>query len=200
MHRFIPARAGNGPRRRDRSGNRPVHPRACGERWTSFWHGLLPIGSSPRVRGTAHAGSGVGRYRRFIPARAGNGLAVPGNASRSSVHPRACGERVPLPLFPGIAGGSSPRVRGTGIVAGPVRAVVRFIPARAGNGSSTRRRPSGTSVHPRACGERSRKDARRSLWDGSSPRVRGTGGFGIHDRPGFRFIPARAGNGHFTFC
>ena len=51
--------------------------------------------------------------RRFIPARAGNARAAICSATRSAVHPRACGERVARddPRQPGA--GSSPRVRGT---------------------------------------------------------------------------------------
>ena len=136
--RFIPARAGNvknapasssvHPRACGERGRpcrpEPVHPRACGER--------LP--QSPRVRGIAH--------ERFIPARAGNGLASVSHAAKAPVHPRACGERGPAvsvrsvrtePVHPRACGeraracsraprssprwgrvsGSSPRVRGT---------------------------------------------------------------------------------------
>ena len=88
------------------------------------------------------------------------------------VHPRVRGERL-YPETPiTVAGGSSPRSRGTAICSGGRNTGQRLIPAFAGNGASV-----------------------RALSLGSSPRSRGTAlqprfaaGFG-------RFIPAFAGNG-----
>ena len=90
---FIPARAGNGDAPKESYRDKPVHPRACGERKlanaaTSEQRGssracgerdclpkkkLKEVGSSPRVRGTADRLSHWVRFGRFIPARAGNG-------------------------------------------------------------------------------------------------------------------------------
>ena len=70
--------------------------------------------------------------------------------------------------------GSSPRVRGTRHVDKAGCALIRFIPARAGNTSARSSRVGAISVHPRACGEH------------------------VHVANGqqdpLRFIPARAGN------
>ena len=70
--------------------------------------------------------------------------------------------------------GSSPRLRGTLPRAPRRRHARRFIPAPAGNASTSRASASHPTVHPRACGER----VRRSL---TSRSVRW-------------FIPAPAGN------
>ena len=111
--------------------------------------------------------------------------------------------------------GSSPRVRGTLIQRRNQVAVVRFIPACAGNsldrvvqaepsrGSSPRVRGTRSAVAPDsmpsrfipACAGNSKKhNARPNAGDGSSPRVRGTPVAGrAAGMPG-RFIPACAGN------
>ena len=51
--RFIPAPAGNSHRADSAHGRNTVHPRACGEQRAFCIRGLLSIGSSPRLRGTA---------------------------------------------------------------------------------------------------------------------------------------------------
>ena len=106
------------------------------------------------------------------------------------------------------ADGSSPRVRGTHDATGTGEAIVRFIPACAGNssarGTCSPRRP----VHPRVCGELAEDARRRPLplrfipavalrrMDsiGSSPRVRGTRHGAADVEQELRFIPACAGN------
>ena len=52
LSRFIPARAGNGRAGRWPLRVCPVHPRACGERCGLTARVGIPVGSSPRVRGT----------------------------------------------------------------------------------------------------------------------------------------------------
>ncbi len=74
----------------------------------------------------------------------------------------------------------------------------RFIPAHAGNTQNRRNRRRPFPVHPRACGEHSRRTQNSGGPSGSSPRMRGTpssaAGAGIRRR----FIPAHAGNTHET--
>ena len=70
--RFIPACAGNAPNRSRPRGRRSVHPRVCGERAVPARPGSLPVGSSPRVRGTPSADRLSSSRPRFIPACAGN--------------------------------------------------------------------------------------------------------------------------------
>ena len=71
--RFIPACAGNA------GTGRPAEP--------------LRFGSSPRVRGTLHRDQRDRPAARFIPACAGNASKRVFAPSRSTVHPRVCGER-----------------------------------------------------------------------------------------------------------
>ena len=113
--RFIPAPAGNGM---DIGfvaaiGLVAVHPRACGERERSQPCARRPIGSSPRLRGTAGQSPPRLAATRFIPAPAGNGLAFCLGSCSTAVHPRACGERDKMLDRISNDAGSSPRLRGT---------------------------------------------------------------------------------------
>ena len=172
-----------------------VHPRACGERGTRMTGADAPLGSSPRLRGTARF-LGCQRQRgRFIPAPAGNGLVALLTFGFPPVHPRACGERSRSRVTAISPNGSSPRLRGTAIRQTPPAPPRRFIPAPAGNGTPRTEHLRKCPVHPRACGERLSRSLPISPRRGSSPRLRGTAS---NPRPGdykMRFIPAPAGNG-----
>ncbi len=174
MTRFIPARAGNAFEIERHWVALPVHPRACGERTADECRMIVQGGSSPRVRGTRMTAQEDTAKARFIPARAGN--AAPGRLQWAwlSVHPRACGEREEAAMPDYDEAGSSPRVRGTPLLRQSRCALRRFIPARAGNARYPAITPPVTTVHPRACGERSRAPAPCDRRNGSSPRVRGT--------------------------
>ena len=110
-------------------------------------------GSSPRVRGTQPLDLGAEFFKRFIPARAGNTRADEVRVLLEAVHPRACGEHMPVgvQLQPDI--GSSPRVRGTQLWQQQGVCYRRFIPARAGNTWQPDAGRVSKTVHPRACGE-----------------------------------------------
>ena len=137
-HRFIPARAGNGGSRSPMSWARTVHPRACGERRRARYNSRFNSGSSPRVRGTGCRRDNNRPQHRFIPARAGNGDRRSSPGIAPTVHPRACGERDAF-VDERVGGtGSSPRVRGTGLALDLWSEDGRFIPARAGNGTTAR--------------------------------------------------------------
>ena len=151
-------------------------------------------GSSPRVRGTPLHRSDGGRRRRFIPACAGNSWTRWPWASPSSVHPRVCGELMANPQTVHKNNGSSPRVRGTRVVAAEQPARQRFIPACAGNSTEPSPAIKRQAVHPRVCGELDADDDAAWCSAGSSPRVRGTLPPRICGRRPRRFIPACAGN------
>ena len=195
IQRFIPARAGNGRPRGPRARTPSVHPRARGERmnfWASF---KVSVGSSPRARGTDPVRIAAPQMRRFIPARAGNGVRPARAGPPAPVHPRARGERIGSASVQMLSVGSSPRARGTGTDAVSPWPAWRFIPARAGNGEAFPNRPVGEPVHPRARGERAPRRAVHEGRIGSSPRARGTGRRRRRRHRRRRFIPARAGNG-----
>ena len=154
MVRFIPAPAGNGVMCSAIFWCSSVHPRACGERLCIHVSDVRTRGSSPRLRGTVEVHLRLLSLCRFIPAPAGNGAVAPSPGCSSTVHPRACGERDFVAAALRSLSGSSPRLRGTGLLAVVFHCDSRFIPAPAGNGGSYYGPRYGDSVHPRACGER----------------------------------------------
>jgi len=70
--------------------------------------------------------------------------------------------------------GSSPRLRGTLNDNPGWFLLIRFIPASAGNTSTTIGGGSSSSVHPRVCGEHTSSTVPKIISAGSSPRLRGT--------------------------
>ena len=151
-------------------------------------------GSSPRVRGTGLLIVRFTERIRFIPAYAGNRMAVGAFTGVSTVHPRVCGEQTGPNRRSGYDDGSSPRVRGTGRPAWWGWCICRFIPACAGNRNFLTRSPQRSSVHPRVCGEQDFFHSPYAKYYGSSPRVRGTVRVQQTDAELIRFIPACAGN------
>ena len=192
--RFIPAPAGNAtlPRRQWRTSS--VHPRACGERRGSMRPSSSSGGSSPRLRGTRTVTIAGASRSRFIPAPAGNAPDWSKRRDAQPVHPRACGERRSCSILTLTSPGSSPRLRGTRAKEQKARLPSRFIPAPAGNARFHAAEPFRWAVHPRACGERALSNVIKYSDRGSSPRLRGTQGFGRRCAGGDRFIPAPAGN------
>ena len=134
--RFIPACAGNTRTPGPWPAPGAVHPRVCGEH--SQRHPRIPakIGSSPRVRGTPGNLARRGTAPRFIPACAGNTIALSGDADQPAVHPRVCGEHPSRARNWFSVPGSSPRVRGTRACRSQGSRKRRFIPACAGNTSN----------------------------------------------------------------
>ena len=193
-YRFIPARAGNAEHVHLAGAGAPVHPRAGGERDQEFVARCAPAGSSPRGRGTLDVRVRQPHCGRFIPARAGNACLSRAAGWSLPVHPRAGGERVALLDLSVERFGSSPRGRGTHVGHDLEEGAHRFIPARAGNARRAPDHPPGSSVHPRAGGERDDSGAGWSRCAGSSPRGRGTPGHLRAMLLPIRFIPARAGN------
>ena len=190
----IPARAGNPPRSSAASSRHGVHPRACGESVDSPLIEIIETGPSPRVRGIPRPGRRSPSSPRSIPARAGNPWSPTSRSTRTTVHPRACGESYLAAMAQQCMAGPSPRVRG---IRQPGDAPPRrpgSIPARAGNPAAVRAPARASGVHPRACGESLLASPFDAPLTGPSPRVRG---IPPADRDHAReagSIPARAGN------
>ncbi len=111
-----------------------------------------------------------------------------------TVHPRWRGEHLDSDR-PGRAdAGSSPLARGTHLCFIVEMVGNRFIPAGAGNTTTTRRTTMRDPVHPRWRGEHDGGPARRVAADGSSPLARGTPEQHQAVVIDHRFIPAGAGN------
>ena len=169
----------------------PVHPRACGEHWSSTASRLSRNGSSPRLRGTRRQCLDIAELVRFIPAPAGNtsGEARPGLPG--TVHPRACGEHSNRVVLIEMASGSSPRLRGTHAFSMRRGHAVRFIPAPAGSALDLSGAVVlGETVRPRACGEHARTPGRCTDpgYAGSSPRLRSLNSASCADWTGSPYI------------
>ena len=192
--RFIPARAGNTEEMIREEDKPAVYPRSRGE------HIALPgdkskmSGLSPLARGTLGYLLWGGWQRRFIPARAGNTFR-PGTSSLStSVYPRSRGEHHYCFSPPAEYAGLSPLARGTLLFPQPRGALMRFIPARAGNTGLALRELREITVYPRSRGEHKNNPIFKGGLGGLSPLARGTHRVGVNDIVILRFIPARAGN------
>ena len=152
------------------------------------------FGSSPLARGTLYGNVAAPTSRRFIPARAGNTPSASPWKRPGPVHPRSRGEHAHAHYERDHDSGSSPLARGT-LPDGWYRCRVdRFIPARAGNTISRRRKINSAPVHPRSRGEHVRSSRWMDRPTGSSPLARGTRARHHGSRRRYRFIPARAGN------
>ena len=192
--RFIPARAGNSPPGTSPRHRWTVHPRAGGELKQSAVRRSASAGSSPRGRGTRVDVQPHPLFDRFIPARAGNSLLRARAPAGATVHPRAGGELAVPIVFGNFGCGSSPRGRGTLLLALKNPVLFRFIPARAGNSLLGQPAGPGWPVHPRAGGELPCGPPIHQHRTGSSPRGRGTQLPATMSGLLRRFIPARAGN------
>ena len=150
-----------------------VYPRVCGGTAPEFLARGKAGGLSPRVRGNRHQAQGWQRWRRSIPACAGepqSSLKLPGCME---VYPRVCGGTGWNSGNKIMARGLSPRVRGNLAhdEPGPVR--LRSIPACAGEplGPVSIAPPPG--VYPRVCGGTVFLSRMMPAAAGLSPRVRG---------------------------
>ncbi len=90
-------------------------------------------GLSPLARGTLSRIVWLGQIRRFIPAGAGNTLAISLMISAPTVYPRWRGEHYAPKIESEWLNGLSPLARGTRNFYLPHCLLPRFIPAGAGN-------------------------------------------------------------------
>ncbi len=183
-----------------------------GEHFASINLVTATSGSSPREWGTYKAANAVERYTRLIPTRVRSITPQQRLLCTPTVHPHASGEHAnghTAAAFPSRF--ISTRVESIRSRWRPVRLVpvhphasceysqlrvanpvlVRFIPSPVESMQSS---PTGTPpypVHPHACGEyHSFSSATRSTC-GSSPRLWGVFGEGLHRVHPGRFIPTR---------
>ena len=171
---IIPALAGNTQQtNRPLSGNRD-HPRACGEHCKHIAESCRASGSSPRLRGTPEKRVRNRQTHGIIPALAGNTGAASYRMIAAGDHPRACGEHLRDFVRGELGEGSSPRLRGTRSGRARPRRRQGIIPALAGNTFWYTEIRYFSRDHPRACGEHLSPLFGLDLWQGSSPRLRGT--------------------------
>ena len=170
-----------------------VHPRVCGEAPTAPPSTAPATGPSPRVRGSRQLREHEHDDHGSIPACAGKPRRAGGRTGRRGVHPRVCGEAVPLRLIRKDVPGPSPRVRGSRKSGhGPVplgsipacagkpkdskgyKSTWGSIPACAGKPATLVWLDGRQTVHPRVCGEATHGRPSALQRPGPSPRVRGS--------------------------
>ena len=76
LNRFIPTCVGNALSLFATVMASTVHPHVCGERRSQKNIPIVPVGSSPRVRGTLMRNKIITLWRRFIPTCVGNAVTV----------------------------------------------------------------------------------------------------------------------------
>ena len=114
------------------------HPRVCGEHSVTVYDQDGKPGSSPRMRGTRRPAPTRRSRSGIIPAYAGNTSGLRRGCTPRWDHPRVCGEHSCVENVARCTSGSSPRMRGTHVVACWCECRRGIIPAYAGN---TRRIP-----------------------------------------------------------
>ena len=150
---LIPARAGNTYWSSVTMFFCKAHPRSRGEHG-GYRLGAFPLlGSSPLARGTHSRLGDSPRSLGLIPARAGNTHRQHRVPRQHGAHPRSRGEHSRCSRIWVFRWGSSPLARGTLLAQTPRLLLLGLIPARAGNTSSTNRRSTRSTAHPRSRGE-----------------------------------------------
>ena len=110
----------------------------------------------------------------IIPAHAGLTGRRRSSCTRCWDHPRACGAHLQPYCQQRFYSGSSPRMRGSRTHRIPLLSQVGIIPAHAGLTARKSRRFTIRRDHPRACGAHLNTPAFAWLFQGSSPRMRGS--------------------------
>ena len=93
--RIIPADAGSTNLQVLQRWHGEDHPRGCGEHMGFAAGGIVPRGSSPRMRGAPAHAHAHHRHQRIIPADAGSTRFSPPKTLCLGDHPRGCGEHRP---------------------------------------------------------------------------------------------------------
>ena len=194
---IIPAYAGNTLRQDGYLGKTGDHPRVCGEHEFVQQGDGRHWGSSPRMRGTQGLQRQDLSRHGIIPAYAGNTLRWRHGSCRCRDHPRVCGEHLTSCVMVVSSMGSSPRMRGTLVVAELLGHESGIIPAYAGNTWNRQRQASPCWDHPRVCGEHAVLNSDALPFTGSSPRMRGTPARHAKGARTVGIIPAYAGNTSF---
>ena len=110
---LIPASAGNSSQQSRQNAKHWAHPRERGELGDMNAPAGVPVGSSPRARGTLAYAGRANQADRLIPASAGNSRSFRALSSCLRAHPRERGELILSHECCIVQQGSSPRARGT---------------------------------------------------------------------------------------
>ena len=174
MTRSIPACAGEPDREREPPPRSSVYPRVCGGAASGKTKGIPLSGLSPRVRGSRYRSDRPLAAFRSIPACAGEPAGPDGFQRWNPVYPRVCGGADSKDEAQRLADGLSPRVRGSRAVPPERYTMTRSIPACAGEPTPADLRCPAPGVYPRVCGGARSGRLLYLIYQGLSPRVRGS--------------------------
>ena len=189
----IPACAGEPPARDVWMVLRQVYPRVCGGTGGASERGDILQGLSPRVRGNRVGLARSAKANRSIPACAGEPVLPARWLRRCRVYPRVCGGTDATCCQPATTFGLSPRVRGNPCHPASSIAMMRSIPACAGEPEAGWHVRQDYWVYPRVCGGTLYPARIAACVAGLSPRVRGNLNALVHVRRVRGSIPACAG-------
>ncbi|SRY07083.1 Domain of uncharacterised function (DUF2825) [Escherichia coli] len=192
--RFIPAGAGNTSNCCNGQRSHAVYPRWRGEHCLGGGSAQPRNGLSPLARGTLVLLASRRAPVRFIPAGAGNTHSLARLNQLSPVYPRWRGEHSEYFADLFTDRGLSPLARGTRGNSFLDAALLRFIPAGAGNTLPSLVDEKSITVYPRWRGEHGGRIFYIPTVRGLSPLARGTLDRKYAPIDEKRFIPAGAGN------
>ena len=194
--RSIPAYAGEPISAISSTLGRRVYPRVCGG--TPLNPGVFAPcpGLSPRMRGNQPPAAERIRYRRSIPAYAGEPLESTARLPACRVYPRVCGGTYLTASAAWSFRGLSPRMRGNLAGRHCDMQLARSIPAYAGEPREKRVAYPNPEVYPRVCGGTTGAARAVPASEGLSPRMRGNHTRILATGTVSRSIPAYAGEPH----
>ena len=150
--RSIPACAGEPGVDGRRGMKTRVYPRVCGGADRTGLSLFMPLGLSPRVRGSPPTSARVRGPTRSIPACAGEPRLLNGGGNGHGVYPRVCGGAHKGTVLDNDNIGLSPRVRGSLDPSDTRSGGTGSIPACAGEPRVWPASFVTVTVYPRVCG------------------------------------------------
>ena len=173
LGRITPAYAGKSQCNTISAKNKKDHPRLCGEKFSFTCFCFNIMGSPPPMRGKVyHKTKGV-LSTGITPAYAGKSSADSSHTNRGRDHPRLCGEKLPVLVYPLHVQGSPPPMRGKVFNFGFLTDHKRITPAYAGKSVAQAALNVIMRDHPRLCGEKQMPSIRSQSPLGSPPPMRG---------------------------
>ena len=145
------------------------------------------------MRGSHRQLDNLAAALRIIPAHAGLTPWIWGNSSVVRDHPRACGAHQTAGIIWQSRRGSSPRMRGSRRLCSFSYLNHGIIPAHAGLTNYIIIGSWFFWDHPRACGAHLYISMQMALYQGSSPRMRGSLSSTLQHVALYGIIPAHAG-------
>ena len=165
----------------------------CREKFAMSCAVIVPIGSTPLLRGEVGRSHHTGLLPGIIPASAGRSQTQSSRRSATKDHPRVCGEKNTKEEGAIDPQGSPPHPQGkVGCCVSHSR-IVRITPAPAGRRTHPSPGTSASQDHPRMCGEKNRFRSDSEPVLGSPPLLRGEVVFVPIAVLYHRIIPAPAG-------